>query len=137
MDGLAAMGVLRGNPQSLVEQEVHTLCYPHGLGHMVGFGVRDASGLEPGCKPDEGPSLLSLRMDLVLRPGYIVTVEPGLYMIPAILYDRVWREKYRQAVDWTLVDQHKHHGGVRIKDNLLVTDSEPLNLTATIPKHLA
>ncbi|MEJ1973406.1 MAG: aminopeptidase P N-terminal domain-containing protein [Lacunisphaera sp.] len=48
MGSLVAMGVLRGEPSSLVEQEVHTLFYPHGLGHMVGLGVRDAGGLEPG-----------------------------------------------------------------------------------------
>ncbi len=137
MGGLVAMGVLQGDPHSLVEQEVHTLFYPHGLGHMVGLGVRDASGLEPGRQRDERPSLRSLRMDLILRAGYIVTVEPGLYMIPAILDDRARREKYRDTVNWDLVDRHKHLGGVRIEDNLLVTDAEPLNLTAAIPKTLA
>jgi len=137
MGGLAAMGVLKGDPLSLVEQDVHTLFYPHGLGHMVGLGVRDASGLEPGRKRDERPSLRSLRMDLILRAGYIVTVEPGLYFIPAILDDRARREKYRHAVNWDLVDRHKHLGGVRIEDNILVTDADPANLTAAIPKTLA
>ena len=136
LGGLVAMGVLRGEPSSLVEQEVHTLFYPHGLGHMVGLGVRDASGLEPGRKKDPRPSLRSLRMDLVLREGYIVTVEPGLYFIPALLDDPARRAKYRDAVNWTLVDQHKHIGGVRIEDNLLVTAAAPLNLTAAIPKSL-
>jgi len=136
MGGLVAMGVLNGNPQSLVEQEVHTLFYPHGLGHMVGLGVRDASGLEPGRKRDERPSLRSLRMDLILRAGYIVTVEPGLYLIPAILNDRARRDKYRAAVNWDLVDRHQHLGGVRIEDNILVTESAPVNLTAAIPKDL-
>ncbi len=136
MGGLAAMGVLKGEPQSLVEQEVHTLFYPHGLGHMVGLGVRDASGLEPGRKRDERPSLRSLRMDLILREGYIVTVEPGLYFIPAILNDPGRRAKYRDAVNWNLVDQHLGIGGVRIEDNILVTAATPLNLTAAIPKRL-
>ena len=134
MGSLVAMGVLKGDPKSLVEQEVHTLFYPHGLGHMVGLGVRDASGLEPGRKRDERPSLRSLRMDLILRAGYIVTVEPGLYFIPAILNDPARREKYRDAVNWSLVDQHLGIGGVRIEDNILVTESDPVNLTAGIPK---
>ena len=134
--GLVAMGVLHGDPAALVEQEAHTLFYPHGLGHMVGLGVRDASGLEPGRRRDERPSLRSLRMDLILRAGYVVTVEPGLYFIPAILHDRARREKYRDTVNWDLVDRHLHLGGVRIEDNLLVTDSAPLNLTAAIPKGL-
>jgi Xaa-Pro aminopeptidase len=136
MGGLVAMGVLKGAPASLVEQETHTLFYPHGLGHMLGLGVRDASGLEPGRQRDERPSLRSLRMDLVLRAGYIVTVEPGLYMIPAILNDPARREKYRHAVNWELVDRNQHLGGVRIEDNILVTASAPVNLTAAIPKQL-
>lgn len=136
MGGLVDMGVLKGRPQSLVEQEVHTLFYPHGLGHLVGLGVRDASGLEPGRLKDPRPSLRSLRMDLVLRPGYITTVEPGLYLIPAILNDPARRAKYRDVVNWSLVDQHQHLGGVRVEDNLLVTDGAPLNLTAAIPKGL-
>ena len=110
------------------------LFYPHGIGHMLGLGVRDASGLEPGRSKDPRPSLKSLRMDLILRPGYIVTVEPGLYFIPALLNDPARREKYKDAVNWPLVDQHLHLGGVRIEDNLVITDGKPLNLTAMIPK---
>lgn len=135
--GLKAMGIVRGDPTSLVEQEVHTLFYPHGLGHMVGLGVRDASGLEPGRLKDPRPSLRSLRMDLVLRDGYLVTVEPGLYLIPALLQDYGRRNRYAEAVNWPLVDQHLGIGGVRIEDNILVTAAGPVNLTAAIPKTLA
>lgn len=134
MGGLVAMGVLKGSPQSLVEQEAHTLFYPHGLGHLLGLGVRDASGLEPGRTKDPRPSLRSLRMDLILRAGYITTVEPGLYFIPAILNDPARRAKYRDTVNWSLVDQHLGIGGVRFEDNLLITDGAPVNLTAAIPK---
>jgi Xaa-Pro aminopeptidase len=134
MCSLAAMGVVRGDPHALVEQDVHTLFYPHGLGHMVGLGVRDASGLEPGRDQDTRPSLRSLRMDLLLRENYIVTVEPGLYFIPAILGDPGRRARHRNSVNWSLVDQHLHIGGVRIEDNILVTAGEPVNLTAAIPK---
>ncbi len=136
MAGLGSMGVVRGDPQSLVEQEVHTLFYPHGLGHMVGLGVRDASGLEPGRARDPRPSLRSLRMDLILREGYVVTVEPGLYFIPAILRDYGRRARFADTVNWDLVDQHLHLGGVRIEDNLLVTSGAPVNLTAAIPTGL-
>ncbi len=136
MAGLAAMDVVRGNPQSLVEQEVHTLFFPHGLGHMLGLGVRDAGGLEPGRKKDPRPSLRSLRMDLVLREGYIVTVEPGLYFIPALLRDHARRVRYGDRVNWDLIDRHRGIGGVRIEDNILVTAGEPVNLTAAIPKAL-
>jgi Xaa-Pro aminopeptidase len=131
---LVAMGVMKGNPESLVEQDAHTLFYPHGIGHMLGLGVRDASGTEPGRAKDPRPSLRSLRMDLILRPGYIVTVEPGLYFIPAILNDPARREKYRDCVHWSLAEKHLGIGGVRVEDNLVVTDGAPVNLTAAIPK---
>jgi Xaa-Pro aminopeptidase len=133
---LVAMGVMKGDPASLVEQEAHTLFFPHGLGHMLGLGVRDAGGLEPGRTKDPRPSLRSLRMDLVLRPGYIVTVEPGLYFIPAILNDPARRARYRDCVNWPLAEKMLGLGGVRFEDNLLITDGAPVNLTAAIPKGL-
>ena len=134
--GLVAMGVMRGNPESLVEQEAHTLFFPHGLGHMVGLGVRDGSGLLPGRTKNPRPSLRTLRMDLPLVPGYLVTIEPGLYFIPPLLQDPARRATYRDAVNWPLVDEHLHLGGVRIEDNILVTTGAPENLTAAIPKTL-
>lgn len=135
--GLVAMGVMRGRPDSLVEQEAHTLFFPHGLGHMVGLGVRDGSGLAPGRNKDPRASLRTLRMDLPLAEGYVVTVEPGLYFIPPLLNDPVRRERYRDAVNWPLVDRHLDLGGVRIEDNVLVTAAGPEVLTAAIPKTLA
>jgi Xaa-Pro aminopeptidase len=136
VDGLVRLGVMRGVPDTLVEQEAHTLFYPHGLGHMVGLGVRDASGLFPGRHKDPRSSLRTLRMDLPLASGYVVTVEPGLYFIPPLLNDPVRRERYRDAVNWRLVDTHIGLGGVRIEDNVLVTDAGPEVLTQAIPKSL-
>lgn len=134
--GLVAMGVMRGAAESLVEQEAHTLFFPHGLGHLVGLGVRDGSGLAPGRQKDPRASLRTLRMDLPLAPGYVVTVEPGLYFIPPLLNDPERRARYRDCVNWPLVDQHLHLGGVRIEDNVLVTTGAPEVLTQGIPKHL-
>ena len=136
MGSLVDMGVLRGQADSLIEQDAHLLFYPHGIGHMLGLGVRDASGLEPGRAKDPRPSLRTLRQDLILRPGYIVTIEPGLYFIPALLNDPERRATYRDGVNWALVDQHIGLGGVRIEDNILVTENGPDNLTAAIPKWL-
>lgn len=134
--GLVSLGVMRGAAESLVEQEAHTLFFPHGLGHMVGLGVRDGSGMEPGRTKSPRASLSTLRMDLPLRPGYVVTVEPGLYFIPALLNDPKRRERFRDAVNWPLVESHLSLGGVRIEDNVLVTAGAPENLTAAIPKTL-
>lgn len=134
--GLVSMGVMRGAPESLVEQEAHTLFFPHGLGHMVGLGVRDGSGMAPGRTKSPRPSLSTLRMDLPLEPGYVVTIEPGLYFIPALLNDPRRRERFRDCVNWKLAEQHLHTGGVRIEDNVLVTTGAPENLTKAIPKAL-
>jgi Xaa-Pro aminopeptidase len=134
--GLVSLGVMRGTPESLVEQEAHALFFPHGLGHMVGLGVRDGSGLAPGRTKDPRASLRTLRMDLPLAPGYVVTVEPGLYFIPPLLNDPARRERYHDCVNWPLVDRHLASGGVRIEDNILVTTGAPENLTEAIPKSL-
>ncbi|WP_438481601.1 aminopeptidase P N-terminal domain-containing protein [Oleiharenicola lentus] len=136
VNSLISIGLMKGNATALVEQEAHTLFFPHGLGHMVGLGVRDAGGVEPGRIKNPRPSLKSLRMDLILRPGYIVTVEPGLYFIPALINNVSLREKYRDAVNWPLAEKCLGLGGVRFEDNLVITDGEPENLTAAIPKTL-
>jgi Xaa-Pro aminopeptidase len=136
IDGLITMGLMKGSATSLIEQEAHMLFFPHGIGHMLGLGVRDASGLEPGRTKDPRPCLASLRQDLILRAGYIVTIEPGLYFIPALLNDPVRREKYRDCVNWPLAEKCLGLGGVRLEDNLLITATAPENLTAAIPKTL-
>lgn len=136
IDGLITMGLMKGSATSLIEQEAHMLFFPHGIGHMLGLGVRDASGLEPGRTKDPRPCLASLRQDLILRAGYIVTIEPGLYFIPALLNDPVRREKYRDCVNWPLAEKCLGLGGVRLEDNLLITAAAPENLTAAIPKTL-
>lgn len=134
--GLVTLGLMRGGAESLVEQEAHLLFFPHGVGHLVGLGVRDASGLLPGRARDPRPCLRNLRMDLPLQPGYVVTVEPGLYFIPAILHDPKRRRQYRHCVRWDKVDPHLALGGVRIEDNVLVTSGAPDVLTAAIPRCL-
>jgi len=132
--GLVEMGVMCGAAESLVEREAHTLFFPHGLGHMVGLGVRDGSGLAPGRTKDPRAGLQTLRMDLPLAPGYVVTVEPGLYFIPALLNDPARRARFHDCVNWPLVEQHLALGGVRIEDNVLVTTGAPDVLTREIPK---
>lgn len=133
---LVELKILRGQPDSLLEREAHTLFFPHGLGHMVGLGVRDASGLAPGRTKDPRASLRTLRMDLPLQAGYVVTVEPGLYFIRPLLQDPSRRERFRDAVNWPFVDTLLDLGGVRIEDNVLVTPAGPQVLTSGIPHTL-
>ncbi len=134
--GLVDFGLLLGNPDSLVEQEAHELFFPHGVGHMVGLGVRDCSGMLPGRKQSKQPGLRKLKMNLPLDVGFVVTIEPGIYIIPALLDDPENRQRQRDNVAWDLVDRLRNFGGIRIEDNVLVTDDDPEILTAAIPKDL-
>jgi Xaa-Pro aminopeptidase len=135
--GLEGIGLLRGSAESLVERDAHALFFPHGLGHMVGLGVRDASGYLKGRTRSTRPGLKNLRTDLPLQPGYAITVEPGIYFIPQLLRDPERRRTFADAVDWGRVDGLLEFGGVRIEDNILVTERDPENLNAAIPKSLA
>ena len=103
---------------------------------LMGLGVREASGRAPGRAKDPRPSLRSLRMDLPLAAGMVVTVEPGLYFIPPILQDPARRARYAYEVNWPLVDRHLDLGGVRIEDDVLVTTGAPEVLTRMIPRDL-
>lgn len=132
--GLAELGLLKGTGESLVEQDVHALFYPHGLGHLVGLGVRDASGYLPGRQRSTRPGLANLRTDLPLEPGYLITVEPGVYFIPPLLDQKANREKHAKTVAWDKVDALRDVGGIRIEDDVLVTTGAPDVLTAAIPK---
>ena len=135
-EGLVGLGILRGSPDALVEQDAHALFFPHGLGHLVGLGVRDASGYLPGRRRSTRFGLAFLRCDFPLQPGYVITVEPGLYFIPALLEDPERRSRYRDAVNWAKVDTLIGFGGIRIEDDVLVTPADPEVLTAAIPKTL-
>lgn len=133
--GLVDAGVLRGSAESLVESEAIAMFFPHGIGHMVGLGVRDASGSEPGRKEIRKSAGVAVRCDMILLAGYTMTVEPGLYFIPALVNDPARREKFREQVNWERAAEWTAKvGGVRIEDNVLVTAGEPRILTAEIPK---
>ncbi len=135
--GLVDLGLLRGEPLDLVDRDVHALFFPHGLGHLVGLGVRDAGGYLPGRVRSERPGLKNLRTDLPLEPGYTITVEPGIYFIPPLLRDPDRRAEFKDAVNWARVDEHLEFGGIRIEDNVHVTDGAPEVLTAAIPTALS
>jgi Xaa-Pro aminopeptidase len=130
-EGLAEFGLLRGEPEALVESGAVHVFFPHGVGHMVGLGIRDAGGVLPGREPKEG--FPRLRMDLPLLAGYTVTIEPGFYVVPALLADSELRERHRDTVDWDRAQRMIGFGGIRIEDNVLVTDGGPEVLTADVP----
>jgi Xaa-Pro aminopeptidase len=99
---------------------------------MVGLGVRDAGEVLPGRPVDES-DFPRLRVDLPLLPGHVVTIEPGIYFVPALLNDPALRERHRHAVDWTRAEGMLGFGGIRIEDNVLVGDEGFDVLTENVP----
>jgi Xaa-Pro aminopeptidase len=127
-EGLVELGVLRGSPETLVESGAASLFFPHGVGHLVGLGVRD-TGPASGEAGTEIPGLPRLRLDIPLQPRHAWTVEPGIYVVPALLA----RERPRDDVDWDRVDELHGFGGVRLEQNVLITDDGCELLTAAVP----
>jgi Xaa-Pro aminopeptidase len=131
-EGLVDFGLLRGEPDALVESGAVTLFFPHGIGHMVGLGVRDAGEVLRG-RAGTRPGFPRVRVDLPLEPGHCFTVEPGIYFVPALLQDEERRRKHADAVDWDRVDRMLEFGGIRIEHDVLVTDDGHEVLTADVP----
>jgi Xaa-Pro aminopeptidase len=132
VEGLVDFGLLRGEPESLVERGAQSLFFPHGVGHMLGLGIRDAGEVLPGREPKEGEAP-RLRVDLPLLPGHVFTVEPGIYFVPALLEDVELRERHRDAVDWERAEGMLGFGGIRIENNVLITADGNEVLTADVP----
>ena len=132
--GLADLGLLNGSPSTLVERDAQALFFPHGLGHMLGLATHDVGGCLVGRNPSSRPSLKYLRADLPLEPGHVVTIEPGIYFIRAILEDPAARAAHRDTVNWERVDELMDFGGIRIEDDILITELGAEVLSAATPK---
>jgi Xaa-Pro aminopeptidase len=132
--GLVDIGLLRGTATDLVEQGTSALFFPHGIGHMVGLGVRDAGGYLPGRSRSESPTLRFLRIDLPLEAGHVVTIEPGIYFPPQVLDEPEVRREHRDSVVWNRVDRMRGFGGIRIEDNVLILERGNEVLTREISK---
>ncbi|MBI4376511.1 MAG: aminopeptidase P family protein [Elusimicrobia bacterium] len=133
-EGLKSMGLLRGDTDGLVESGAVRLFYPHGLTHMLGLDVHDTTG---GRKRRmANPTKVPVRFVARLEPGFVITMEPGIYFIKALLNDRPLRRKHRDSVDFAKAEQYLDFGGVRIEDDVVVQpDGPPLNLTS-VPKEI-
>jgi Xaa-Pro aminopeptidase len=139
--GLKDLGLMQGDADEAVEAGAHTLFFPCGVGHMLGLDVHDMEGLGEDHvgytetikrRPDFG--WRSLRLARALEPGFVVTVEPGIYFIPQLI-DR-WKadKKHTQFINYEAVETYRDFGGVRIEDDLLVTDGGHRLLGKPIPR---
>ncbi|RAQ40423.1 Xaa-Pro aminopeptidase [Arthrospira sp. O9.13F] len=138
-EGLVDLGILRGQVTELVEKDAHALFFPHGIGHLLGLDVHDMedlgdlAGYAPGRKRSDRFGLGFLRLNRPLAPGMLVTIEPGFYQVPAILNHPPNRETYRDMVNWEQLEKFADVRGIRIEDDVLVTDSGREVLTAALP----
>ncbi|NJM73710.1 MAG: aminopeptidase P family protein [Scytonema sp. RU_4_4] len=138
-EGLVNLGILQGNPQDLVEMDAHTLFFPHGIGHLLGLDVHDMedlgdlAGYEEERTRSNRFGLGYLRLNRPLRPGMLVTIEPGFYQVPAILNNANLRSKYQNVVNWERLSEFADVRGVRIEDDVLVTQEGSEVLTAALP----
>ncbi len=128
---LCDAGVLRCSVSEALESGASRLFFPHGIGHLLGLQVHDVGGTmadaEGGTipKPPRDPAL---RLTRKLEPGFVVTMEPGLYFIEALL-GPAQAGPHAARIDWSRVAAFKPYGGIRIEDNLVVTESGCDNLT--------
>jgi Xaa-Pro aminopeptidase len=131
-EGLLDFGILKGSLSDLVEREVISMFFPHGLGHLVGLGVRD-TGQEEESYPRRFFGA-NVRVNLDFEPGHIITVEPGLYFIEAVLKKQANVELYKDCINWAELYHWIGLGGIRIEDNILLTVSGHHNLTESVKK---
>ena len=131
--GLVDLGVLVGEVEGLLESEAIAVFFPHGVGHMVGLGVRDVGGAAPG-RDNPRCCGVNVRVDLPLERGFVMTVEPGIYFVPAILDDPERRERFASQIRWDRVEELRPVGGVRMEDDVLIVEDGARNLTAEIPR---
>ncbi len=141
VDGLKKVGLMKGDTAEAVKAEAHTLFMPHGLGHQMGFDVHDMEGLgENYVGYDDKTQRATtfgtayLRMGKELKPGIVLTVEPGCYFIPALIDQWKAENKHSEFINYALLETYKDFGGIRIEDDILVTESGHRVLGKPIPK---
>jgi Xaa-Pro aminopeptidase len=147
-DGLVGLGLLRGSVDELVDSGAAGLFFPHGVGHLIGLDVHDLEnfGDRPAyaagrARPEQFGARY-LRMDLDLEADMVVTIEPGLYLVPAILRDPALRKRFADQVDFAEAERWLGLGGIRIEDDVRVRPAteaggEPEVLSADVPKSIA
>lgn len=127
-DRLKDLGLMKGSTEEAVRAGAHALFLPHGLGHMMGMDVHDMEGLgqtyvgyDDETRPSDQFGIASLRFARRLEAGHVVTDEPGIYFIPALI--DLWRKEGTNArfLNFEKIEEYKDFGGIRIEDDVLIT----------------
>lgn len=137
--GLVDLGIYRGEVDGLFERGAHTVFFPHGVGHLLGLDVHDLedlgdrAGYAPGRVRSKRFGDAYLRLDRDLAPGMAVTIEPGFYQVPAILRDPAIVGPVEADLDRAVLARFADVRGIRLEDDVLVTETGSEVLTRAIP----
>jgi Xaa-Pro dipeptidase len=125
-------GIIRCDAEAAVAERVTSVFFPHGIGHLLGLQVHDVAGLAADAsgtreipRPDGHPFL---RLTRTLQPGFVVTVEPGIYFIDLLL-EEARADGRGRHIEWNAVERLRPFGGIRIEDDVVCTSGAPENLT--------
>ena len=142
--GLKELGLMKGDINEAVKQGAHTLFMPHGLGHMMGMDVHDMEGLgenyvgyNKNTKRSDQFGTAFLRLGRKLQAGFVLTVEPGIYFIPELFAQWKAEGKFTEFINYDKVETYLDFGGIRIEDDVLVTETGHRVLGKPIPKTIA
>lgn len=141
VEGLKGLGLMKGNADDAVREGAHALFYPHGLGHMMGLDVHDMENLgEVYVGYDGQPKSTefgrkSLRLGRKLEPGFVLTIEPGVYFIPELM--DLWRgqNKFTEFINYEKLVTYKDFSGIRNEEDYLITEDGARLLGKKIPLH--
>ncbi len=128
--GLKELGLMKGDVREAVKNGAHAMFLPHGLGHMMGLDVHDMEdlgqiyvGYDDETRPVDQFGTAYLRLGRKLEPGFVITNEPGIYFIPALI-DQWQKEKINaDFINFEKVNKYRDFGGIRLEDDLLITNS--------------
>jgi Xaa-Pro aminopeptidase len=142
--GLKLLGLIKGDVDSAVSAGAHALFMPAGLGHMMGLDVHDMEGLGEDyvgytdrIRRSDQFGTRNLRLARALEPGFVVTVEPGLYFIPGLIDQWKAEAKFEEFIDYNKLEAYRDFGGIRIEDDVLVLEDGCRVLGKSIPKSIA
>lgn len=138
-EGLKGLGLMKGNPADAVEQGAHAMFFPCGLGHMMGLDVHDMENLgEVWVGYDGQPKSTqfgrkSLRLARKLEPGFVLTIEPGIYFIPELM--DYWKSENRfiDFINYEKLESYRNFTGLRNEEDYLITETGARRLGKKIP----
>lgn len=129
-NGLKDLGLMKGDTEEAVASGAHALFLPHGLGHMMGMDVHDMEnlgqtnvGYDEEIQPSTQFGTASLRMGRRLQKGFVVTDEPGIYFIPDLIDNWKANNINSDFLNFDVIEKYKDFGGIRIEDDVLVTEN--------------